>query len=162
MDLYREWVSDTPRNAAVVAYISMHGSTEILARRLVKELAGRGIAVSQFNLADTDIGKLAMALVDAATIVLAGPAVHVGLHPKVANAAFLANAIRPKAGFASYVGSYGWGHKLTEQLLAFLPNLKVEFIPPVICRGLPKPADLEAIDSLAASIAAKHAEAGLK
>jgi flavorubredoxin len=133
-----------------------------MARRLVKELAGRGVSVSQFNLADTDIGKLAMALVDAATIILAGPAVHVGLHPKVANAAFLANAIRPKAKFASYVGSYGWGHKLTEQLLAFLPNLKVEFVPPVICRGLPRESDLQSVDALAAAIAAKHAEAGLK
>lgn len=157
---YREWVSDTPANAAVVAYISMHGSTSIMVRRLVAELAGRGVRVAQFDLADTDSGKLAMALVDAATIVLAGPAIHIGLHPKVANAAFLANAIRPKAKFASYVGSYGWGQKLIEQLQSILTNLKVEFIPPVICRGLPKEADLAAVDALAAAVAAKHAESG--
>jgi flavorubredoxin len=162
LDAYREWSSETPRNAAVVAYVSMHGSTEIMARRLVTELAARGVAVSQFNLADTDIGKLAMALVDAGTIVLAGPAVHVGMHPKAANAAFLANALRPKAKFASYVGSFGWGHKLIEQLLSFLPNLKVELIPPVICRGLPKETDLQSVDALAAAIAGKHAAAGLK
>jgi flavorubredoxin len=161
LDAYREWVSEKPGNAAVVAYISMHGSTGIMVRRLVDELASRGIRVSQFDLAETDIGKLAMALVDAATIVLAGPAVHVGLHPKVASAAFLANAIRPKARFASYVGSYGWGHKLIEQLQSLLPNLKVEFVPPVVCRGLPKEADLEAVDVLAAAIAQKHKDAGL-
>jgi flavorubredoxin len=103
-----------------------------------------------------------MALVDAGTIVLAGPAVHVGMHPKAANAAFLANALRPKAKFASYVGSFGWGHKLIEQLLSSLPNLKVELIPPVICRGLPKKIDLESVDALAAAIAGKHAAAGLK
>jgi flavorubredoxin len=161
LDAYREWVSETPRNAAVVAYISMHGSTGIMVRRLVAELASRGVRVSQFDLAETDIGKLAMALVDAATIVLAGPAVHIGLHPQVANAAFLANALRPKARFASYVGSYGWGQKLIEQLQSILANLKVEFIPPVIGRGLPKEADLESIDALAASIAKKHTDAGL-
>jgi flavorubredoxin len=161
MDAYREWASETPRNAAVVAYISMHGSTHLMVRRLVAELADRGVRVSQFDLADTDSGKLAMALVDAATIILAGPAVHIGLHPKVANAAFLANAIRPKAKFASYVGTYGWGQKLIEQLQSLLTNLKVEFIPPVICKGLPKEADLAAVDALASSIAQKHKDAGL-
>ncbi len=161
LEAYRDWVSETPRNAAVVAYVSMHGSTAVLVRRLVAELAARGVRVSQFDLAETDIGKLAMALVDAATIVLAGPAVHVGLHPKVASAAFLANAIRPKARFASYVGSYGWGQKLIDQLQSLLPNLKVEFVPPVICRGLPKGADLAAVDALAASISQKHKDAGL-
>jgi len=146
-------------NAAVVAYISMHGSTSIMVRRLVAELAGRGVRVAQFDLADTDSGKLAMALVDAATIVWpARPSTSACI--QVANAAFLANAIRPKAKFASYVGSYGWGQKLIEQLQSILTNLKVEFIPPVICRGLPKEADLAAVDALAAAVAAKHAESG--
>jgi flavorubredoxin len=157
---YREWVSDQPANAAVVAYVSMHGSTSIMVRRLVAALADRGVRVSQFDLADTDSGKLAMALVDAATVILAGPAIHIGLHPKVANAAFLANAIRPKARFASYVGSYGWGHKLIEQLQSLLVNLKVEYIPPVICKGLPREADLAAVEALAEAVAAKHAAAG--
>ncbi len=36
-------------------------------------------------------------------------------------------------------------------------NLKVEMQPPVLCKGLPKPADFAALDALADSIAAKHA-----
>ena len=42
-----------------------------------------------------------------------------------------------------------------------IPNLKVEILPPVIAKGLPKPADLEKIDALADAIAGKHRELGL-
>ena len=129
---------------------------------LVAALAERGVTVCQFNLAEIDIGKLAIALVDAATIVLGTPAVHVGPHPKIAYAAYLANALRPKLKFASIIGSYGWGHKIVEQIAAMIPNLKVEVLAPVVCRGLPRDADFAALEKLAEAIALKHKELGLK
>jgi flavorubredoxin len=161
IDAYKEWLSDTPRNEVVVPYVSMHGSTRMLVERLVEELAERGVTVHQFDLSVTDIGKLAMALVDAATIVIGTPTVHVAPHPAVFYAAFLANALRPKAKFASIVGSYGWATKAPEKILELVPNLKVEVIPPVMCKGMPRAADLEAIEKLAETIAARHAAAGL-
>ena len=162
LDAYRTWTSETVRNSVLVPYISMHGSTASLVNRLVSALAGRGIEVHQFNLDDTDLGKLASALVDAATLVIGTPAVHIGPHPRIASIAFLANALRPKLKFASIVGSYGWGHKIVDQIAAMIPNLKVELLPPVISRGMPRPADFEAVEALAETIARKHAELGLK
>jgi len=44
-----------------------------------------------------------------------------------------------------------------EQLAAMIPNLKVEVLPPVLCKGVPKTADFEALDKLADTVAAKHA-----
>ncbi|MHB8055183.1 MAG: FprA family A-type flavoprotein [Candidatus Aminicenantales bacterium] len=161
LDAYRDWISETPKNSVVIAYVSMHGSTEKMVGHLVSALAGHGVAAHQFNLAGVDLGKLAAALVDAATIVLGSPAVHVGLHPNVAHAAFLANALRPKAKFATLIGSYGWGQKMAEQTLGMLPNLKVEVLPPILVKGLPKEADLWAVEELAGTIAQKHRDAGL-
>ena len=161
LDAYRDWISDKPKNSVVLAYVSMHGSTEKLVNHLVAALAERGVTARQFNLAGVDLGKLASALVDAATIVLGSPAVHVGLHPKVASAAFLANALRPKARFAALIGSYGWGQKMAEQVLGLLPNLKVEVLPPLLVKGMPKDADFRAVEELAAMIARKHKESGL-
>jgi flavorubredoxin len=128
----------------------------------VAALAERGVRVHQFNLAETDIGKLAIALVDAATIVLGTPAVHIGPHPQLAHAVFLANALRPKLKFASVIGSYGWGHKIVDQIAAMIPNLKVEVLAPVICRGKPREGDFDALETLAETIARKHAGLGLK
>ena len=155
---YHSWAFDEPKNIVILPYISMHGSTRKMVEYLVEALVQRGVTVKQFDLTVTDIGKLAMALVDAATVVIGTPTVLAGPHPNVVYAAFLANALRPKLGFVSIIGSYGWGGKAVEQLAAMLPNLKVEILEPVLCKGFPKEDDFKALDSLAATIAQKHKE----
>jgi flavorubredoxin len=161
VDAYRDWISDAPKNVVVLPYISMHGSTKRMVEHLVSALTERGVTVQQFDLAATDIGKLAIALVDAATIIIGTPTVHVGPHPNVLYAAYLANALRPKARFASIVGSYGWSSKAVEQIAGLIPNLKVEVLDPVLCKGYPQEADLETLDRLADMIVEKHRGLGL-
>jgi flavorubredoxin len=139
----------------------MHGSTQVLVDRLISGLAQNGVLVVPHKLSGGDTGRLAMELVDAATVVLGTPTVLAGPHPQVAYAAMLANALRPRLMFASIIGSFGWGGKAVEQLLALVPNLKVEVLEPVIVKGLPSEQDLGAIDRLVALIVEKHRSAGL-
>jgi flavorubredoxin len=158
LEAYREWVYAPPKNMVVLPYVSMHGSTEEMVKHFVAALVERGITVKQFNLAKTDIGKLAIALVDAATIVIGSPTVLVGPHPKVVYAVYLANALRPKAKFASIIGSYGWGSRMVERITGMLSNLKVELLEPVVAKGFPKEEDFTALDRLADEILDKHKE----
>jgi flavorubredoxin len=162
VEAYREWVSAPPRNLVALPYVSMHGSTGRMVDHLTTALSGRGVQVELFNLAVTDIGKLAMALVDAGTIVVGAPTVLAGPHPLAAYAAFLANALRPKAQYLSIIGSYGWGGKTVEVLAGMIPNLKVEVLAPVLCKGLPRQDTFDALDGLADAIAAKHRESGFR
>jgi len=161
IDAYRDWILGPPRNTVVLPYVSMHESTKLMVDYLVSALVERGVGVEQFNLEVTDIGKLAMALVDAATIVIGTPTILAGPHPYAAYAAFLANALRPKTKFLSIIGSYGWGGKTVETLAGMIPNLKVEVIEPVLCKGVPSESDFKALDELAAAIAEKHKEHNL-
>jgi flavorubredoxin len=158
LEAYREWLSSPPKNLVVVPYISMHDSTRRMVEYFVEACAGHGVRAEQFNLADPDIGKLAMLLVDAATIVIGTPTVLGGAHPKVASAVYLANLIRPKARYVSIIGSYGWGGKTVEQLSAMIPNLKVQVLSPVLSKGVPDKPVLVELDRLAAEIAQRHAE----
>ena len=160
LNAYRDWTSDAVKNEVIIPYISMHGSTKKMVDYFTEALIDRGITVKQFNLSEPDIGKLAMALVDAATVVLGSPTVLVGPHPKVVYAACLANALRPKLRFASIIGSYGWGSRMVEQLTGMLPNLKLEILEPVVIKGVPKEADFDALDRLADEIMNKHKELG--
>ncbi|MFP4429526.1 MAG: FprA family A-type flavoprotein, partial [Desulfovermiculus sp.] len=145
LDAYQDWVHGTPHNTVVLPYVSMHGSTKVMVDHLVAALVERGVRVEQFNLAVTDIGKLAITLVDAGTIVIGTPTIHAGPHPYAAYAALLANALRPKAQFVSIIGSYGWGGKTVDTLAGMISNLKVEVLDPVLCKGLPKEQDLQAL-----------------
>ncbi len=162
LEAYRDWVTGPPHNLVVFPFVSMHGSTRLMVDHLVSALAGHDVRIELFNLAVADIGKLAMALVDAGTIVVGTPTVLAGPHPLAAYGAFLTNALRPKAQFISIVGSYGWGGKTVEMLAGMIPNLKVEVLDPVLCKGLPSKTDLDALDRLAAAIAQKHKEHGFK
>ena len=158
INAYKDWVSDHVKNEVVLPYISMHDSTRKMVEYFVDALIEKGITVKQFNLAVTDIGKLAISLVDAATIVLGSPTVLTAAHPKVAYAAILTNALKPKTKFASIIGSYGWGGKMVEQIAQLISNLKVEILEPVIAKGYPKDDDFTALEKLADKILKKHNE----
>jgi len=155
LDAYQDWVSDDVKEEVILPYVSMHGSVEKMVSHLTDALVEKGIEVKPFNLTKTDIGQLAKALVDASTLVLAAPTVLLGPHPAAMYAAYLVNILRPKLKYISVIGSYGWGGNMLDQLKATLPNLKAEFIEPVIIKGYPRKEDLAQLDRLAADIQKK-------
>jgi len=155
---YEDWVSDRVSNLAVIPYVSMHGSTAAMVDRLVEALADRGVEVRPFELSTTDLGELAISLVDAATIVVGAPTVHGGAHPAIFHAVHLADALRPKTRYAAILGSYGWGTRVVEQIVGLIPNLKVELLGTVLCKGAPGRETSAAIEALAESIREKHEE----
>ena len=162
IDAHKDWIDGPLKNKVVIPYVSMHQSTKKMVDFFISSLVEKGVSVEQFNLVVTDIGKLAIALVDAGTIVIGTPTVLAGPHPSAVYGAFLANALRPKTKFLSIIGSYGWGGKTVETLAGMIPNLKVEVIEPVLVKGSPSENDFKALENLAETIATKHKEQGLK
>ncbi|ADW17611.1 flavodoxin/nitric oxide synthase [Desulfobulbus propionicus DSM 2032] len=162
LEAYRDWVQHPPHNLVVLPFVSMHGSTRSMVDYLTAALVARNVRVELFNLAVSDIGKLAMALIDAATIVVGTPTVLAGPHPLAAHATFLANALRPKARYLSVIGSYGWGGKTVETLAGMIGNLKVEVLDPVLCKGMPDQEAFAALDRLAEAIAQNHRANGFR
>jgi len=156
LDAYRSWILDPPKNRVVLPYVSMHGSTGRMVEHLVGALVDRGVSVEPFDMASSDLGSLAMALVDAATVVFATPTVLAGSHPHIVTAAYLSNALRPKLRFGAVVGSYGWGGKAAEQVMGLLGTLKLEWFDPVFVRGVPTAETFAALDRLADAIRQKH------
>jgi flavorubredoxin len=156
LKLWHSWVYDEPKNIAIIAYVSMHGSTALMVEHLTQSLARRGVEVKVFDLTVTDIGKLAMELVDAATVIIGTPTVLAGPHPVAAQAVFLANALRPRLKYVALIGSYGWGGKTVETVKGMLSNLNVELFEPLLIKGLPRQADYDNLEKLAETIAEKH------
>lgn len=161
LQVYAEWISDEVKNEVVIPYVSMHGSTEKMVMHLTGALIDRGIRVKPFDLVSTDLGELAASLVDTATIVIGTPTLLFGPHPLVANAAFITNLIRPKAKFATVIGSYGWGGNTVEALKGMLNHLSIEVLDPVYIKGAPDSACLRELEALAERIADKHRKAGI-
>ncbi|MFH1542732.1 MAG: FprA family A-type flavoprotein [bacterium] len=158
IDAYKDWISDTVKNEVVIPYVSMHGSTAKMVDYLVQGLEKQGVTVKTFELSKMDVGELAMALVDAATVVVGSPTVLVGPHPLALYATYLFNVLRPKTKFLSVIGSYGWGGKMVDQLKALLASYRGEVLQPVVIKGYPKADDLVLLDKLIETIVQKHRE----
>jgi flavorubredoxin len=156
IEAYRDWAGGEPQNIVCLPYVTMHDSTRLMVDHLTAALTDRGVAVERFDLTTLDAGELASSLVHAGTIVLGTPTVLTGPHPLAAYAAFLANALRPRAKFATVIGSYGWAGKTVETLVGMMPKLKIELLDPVLAKGMPRDADYAALDALADTIAEKH------
>jgi flavorubredoxin len=143
-------------NVVLIPYVSMHGSTEAMVSFVTEKLMEHGIIVKPFNLPKTDLGEVAIALVDAATIILGTSTVLTGPHPAAVYAVTLVNALRPKVKFATIIGSYGWGGKTVEIIKNNMTNLKVDLLDPVLIKGHPKEEDFKALEDLVEKIAARH------
>jgi flavorubredoxin len=156
LEAYREWISDKVKNEVVLLYISMHGSTENIAEYLVDQLMQKNIKVKPFNLISASLSEITLALVDAATVILASPAVLMGPHPHVVYAAYLLNTLKPKTKFVGILGSFGWGNKMVDQISNLLQDLGVEFLPPLLIKGHPGEQEYLEIQRFADTIEQKH------
>ena len=161
IDAYKDWTSDNTKNEVIIPYISMHGSTQRMVDHLVNALVERNVEAKPLNLTYTDMGEVALDLVDATTMVIASPTVLTGPHPSVIYATYLANALRPKLKFVSVMGSYGWGGRMLDQIKGMISTLKVDMIPPLIIKGFPKEEDYRKIEEMADEIASQHKKLGI-
>lgn len=161
LDLYTDWTSDLGKNLVLLPYVSMYGSTEDMIDYLKSELAKHGIESIKHDIITDDLGDLAMALVDGTTIVLGTSMVVAGPHPASVNIAYIASILKPKAKFASFVGSYGWGGNLFGILGDILAKLRLDVIEPVIVKGKPTTDDFKKLDDMVQSIVEKHKSLGL-
>ncbi len=150
LDLYEDWSSDTAKNLVLMPYVSMYGSVTEMVNYLADKFENAGIKVVKHDVVTDDLGDLAMALVDAKSIILGGSMVLASPHPAIANAAYLANLLNPKAKYASIVGSYGWGGDLVDKLAGMISNLKVEIIEPILVKGKAKSDTYQKLDKMAA------------
>ena len=161
LDLYRDWTADEAKNIVLIPYVSMYKSVEEMIFYLRDKLEAKGIKTRCFDVIQADLGDIAINMVDAATIVLGASMVLASPHPAAANVAYIANLLRPKAKFASVVGSYGWGGNLVNKLADMLPNLSVEIIEPILIKGRPTEVDFKLLDNMAESIFKAHKSLGL-
>lgn len=161
LNLYEDWAGEAGKNLVLLPYVSMYHSTEEMIDYLEKELNKKGINTLKYDMVCGDLGDLAIALVDATTIIMGASMVLAGPHPAAMNTAYLASILRPKAKIASFVGSYGWGGNLFGKLGETLSTLKLDVIEPIIVKGKAKADDYKKLDEMVNTIYQKHKELNL-
>lgn len=161
LSLYEDWTSEKGKNTVLLPYVSMYRSTEEMIDFLAEKLNQKGINTVKYDTVCGNLGDLAIALVDATTIVLGTSMVLAGAHPAAFNTVYLASLLRPKAKIASFIGSYGWGGDLFGKMAQMLAPLKLDIIEPILVKGRAKEEDYKKLELMAEEIYKKHKELNL-
>ena len=157
LDAHQAWAAGPTGPKVLLAYVSMHGSTRALVQGLAARLAARGVPHVVIDVGGFNVGRLAIELLDSSMLVLGASNVLNAPHPAALLAVALLAGLKPPATLAAVVGSFGWNGKPLEELSASLASAKLEVLPPVLVKGLPK-ADADApLEALADAIVARNA-----
>ena len=153
LDLHEKWTSENAEQRAVIAYVSMHGSTKRMAEHLLWKLKEQGIPATAYDVMQTDVGEITMNLINTAHFIIASPSYLGGLHPAAANLLFLLNGFKPHLKHIGFIGSHGWGdHGNYEQAKEHLDKIDADWFPPIFTKGHPVKEDFEKIDTLVEAI----------
>ncbi len=161
IDAYKEWTSEETKNEVLILYVSMHGSTKKMVDALTDYLYKEGVEVKVRDLIKANLGEIAIDMVDVTTLIIATPTMLAGPHPSAVYAAYLVNALKPKAKVIGIMGSYGWGGRTVDILKSNIGALRAELLEPLLIKGLPKREDYKKIRELAKKIADKHRQLGV-
>lgn len=161
LSLYENWTAPEPDNLVVLPYVSMYESTKTMIDYLAVKLEEKGISTFKFDIVNDDLGDYAMHIVNAATIVMGSSMVLAGPHPASVNAAYLTALLKPKAKFAAFIGSYGWGGNLFGHIGEILKPLNLDVVGTLLVKGKPTALEFDKLEDLAEDIYHKHKSIGL-
>ena len=116
VEAYGRWTSNTLRDKVVVAYGTMWGSTDSLARRIADGVAAEGVEVTLFDLAVSPIATITHELLEAKGLLLGSPTLHRAMLYRVAGYLQWLGGLKPTGRLGGAFGSYGWSSGAVEQV----------------------------------------------
>jgi flavorubredoxin len=127
---YDEWSRQEPLKKAVIAYASMWGSTETMARAVADGLIQEGVSVKLMNLKFNHRSDVVAELLDAHALVIGSATLNNGILPPMADLLAYLKGLRPQHKIGAAFGSYGWSGEAVKIMSAALAEMKVEVVDP--------------------------------
>ncbi|HET6351462.1 MAG TPA: FprA family A-type flavoprotein [Coriobacteriia bacterium] len=107
----------------IIAYSTMWGSTDVLAREIADGAAETGIDVEVYDLAVAAYSHIMKEMMDARALLLGSPTLHHGMLHRVAGFLQYVAGLKPADKIAGVFGSYGWSSGATKQMQGRLEEI---------------------------------------
>jgi len=135
---YVSWAKNETKPKIVVAYESMWGATEKMARKIVEGIADAGISVKLFDVATSDRTEIIKEMLDAKGFIFGSSTHDNDMLPNIAGFLELVKGLRPKNRAIGIFGSYGWAGGAAKEIEGVLgeggmeltvPSLTEKYVP---------------------------------
>lgn len=153
-DAYDRFLAEETDDKLVIAYSTMWGSTDILAREIADGAAAEGVEVMAFDIAVSPLAHITRQLMDARALLVGSPTLHHGMLHRTASLLQYLWGIKPKGKLGGAFGSFGWSGGATKQISEKLAEIGFEQpFEPLTCRYKPTAEDIAAARTWGAGFA---------
>ena len=123
---YVEWSQGKKSNKILVIYDTMWGSTESMAKAILKGLIEEGAEARLLHLRSNHRSDIIEEMLEARGILLGSPTLNNGMFPTMGDFLTYMRGLRPKGKFFGLFGSHGWGGGAIKEMRKSLEESKFE------------------------------------
>ncbi len=109
VESYLKWARGEAKKRVLVVYDTMWGSTEKMAKMIMKGISSEGVETSLFRLPCSDRGDILKELLDARCLVIGSSTINNSILPTMSPFLDELVGLKPVNKIAAAFGSFGWG-----------------------------------------------------
>lgn len=159
IDAWTRWGRGETRPKVVIAFDTMWGSTEIMARTITEAVAAEGVEARLLCLSKTHRSDVVNEALEARALVVGSSTMHNGMLPTVADFLSYLKGLRPRGRLGAAFGSYGWGGGATRAIREEMKLAGMEVQEATLdVKYVPDASDLEKCHQLGQEIARRVKE----
>lgn len=127
---YLSWAKNETVKKVVMAYETMWGSTEKMARKIVEGISDSGVEVKLFDLASSDRTEVIKEMLDAKGFIFGSSTHDNDMLTNIAGFLEFLKGLSPKGRSACVFGSYGWAGGAVKNIEDILKESSVDLTQP--------------------------------
>jgi len=123
---YVEWSQGKMKNKILIIYDTMWGSTEAMAKAILKGIIEEGVEAKLLHLRSNHRSDIIEEMLEAKGILLGSPTLNNGMFPTMGDFLTYMRGLKPKGKFFALFGSHGWGGGAIKEMRRNLEQEKFE------------------------------------
>ncbi|MEM2128678.1 MAG: flavodoxin domain-containing protein [Candidatus Methanosuratincola sp.] len=129
---YMKWATGTAERRVVIAYDTMWGSTEKMARAMLEGIRSEGVEARIYRFPYSDASDIIADILEARGLLVGSSTINNGMLPTLAPFLTDVKGLKPKGRKAAAFGSYGWMGGATDEIEAALKAAGMEIVMPAL------------------------------
>ncbi len=143
VDRYISWAKNETKPKVVIAYETMWGATDKMAKLIGRGIADGGVDVKIYDIAQADSTEIIGQMLDAKGYLLGSSTHDNDMLPNIAGFLEFLKGLKPRNRIAAAFGSYGWGGGAVQGIEKVLKDGGIEIAAaPITCRFFPDESEI--------------------
>ena len=142
IEKYSCWGAGVKNDTLIIAYETMWGGTESVARSVLTGAASAGIPVKLFRLNSSDNSHIVAELLEAGGVLFGSPTLNYGMMPAMGGLLTYLKGLKPGKKLAAAFGTYGWSGGAQKDMEEFINKAGFDLQPGFNCKWKPQNGEM--------------------